>query len=99
MTDQTTQPDDLIFLRNCLENALAEDFIKISFKDANKPALTVTKIETVAGKEDSILVSDTMIAVFDVELARWIDLDLTQIEIAESVAIFQQFEPMEVKFE
>lgn len=88
MTEETK--DDLMFLRNCLESALQEDFVKVTFKDTTRSAVTITKIEEYAGKETTILVSDTAISAYDISTGKWIDITLEDIETAETVSIFRR---------
>jgi hypothetical protein len=85
----TENQNELAFLKNCLEDALQVDFIKITFKDPTQPNVTITKIEEYAGRETSMLVSETAISAYNVSTGQWIDIELDHIETAETVSIFR----------
>lgn len=87
MTEQNK--DDLTFLQNCLEDALSDDLIRITFKDSAKPTVTITRIENIAGKMPNILVSTTAVNAYDVNLDQWIDINLSEIETAETVTVLR----------
>jgi spore cortex formation protein SpoVR/YcgB (stage V sporulation) len=95
----TNNIDDLTVLHNCLTEALVEDFVKITFKDTTKQSIIITCIEDIVDTNQIIEIKDNCILAFDVSAGAWVNIALSDIDVAESVTIFQELQKLDATLE
>jgi len=79
----TENIDDLMFLRNCIDASLPEDFIKVTFKDGY--TTVYTRLERVAGICNiNIADSPSIVSAYNVLKECWENIDISTIDTAES---------------